>query len=179
LSNKGIIMSIHNPDESIIFYQVLQTTSGAITGVIMQPVQIPSVNVGLDTIVQEKAIVQEDAVEEAVVQEEVVEPSEHPVVVPQGPDPPAPVIPIIHCDINALHILIGHAHYDVIKQSAKYYGIKISSEPKTCVSCALGKIRQKNINKVTMSKSFKPGDCLYIGISGTIWRSVCLDSDCQ
>jgi hypothetical protein len=95
-------MSIHKHNESIIFDQVLQTTSGAITGVVMQPVRILSVNVGLDTIVQEEAIVQEDAVEEAVVLEEVVKSPEHPVVVPQVPDPPAPVIPIIRRDINAL-----------------------------------------------------------------------------
>jgi hypothetical protein len=143
LSNKGIIMSIHKHDESIIFDQVLQTMSGAITGVIMQPVQISSGNVGLDSIVYEEAIVQVDDVEAAVVQEEVVEPPEHPVVVPQVPDPPVPVIPIIHRDINVLHNLMGHVHCDAIKQSAKYYGIKLSSESKTCVSYTLAKIRQR------------------------------------
>jgi hypothetical protein len=51
LSNEGIIMSIHKHNESIDFDQVLETTSGAITGVIMQPVQIPNVNVGVDSLV--------------------------------------------------------------------------------------------------------------------------------
>jgi hypothetical protein len=70
-----------------------------------------------------------------------------------------------------MHNLMGQAHFDAIKCSAKYYGIKISGEPKTCVSCALAKIHQNYINKVTLSKSMKPGDHLYVDISGSSWRS--------
>jgi hypothetical protein len=81
------------------------------------------------------------------------------------------VIPVIRRDINAMHNLMGHAHFDAIKRSAKYYGIKLSGEPKTCVSSALAKIRQRNINKVTLSKSLKLGDRFYVDISGSIWRS--------
>jgi hypothetical protein len=94
-------------------------------------------------------------------------------VVPNIPDqtPTVAAIPVICRDVNAMHNIMGHAHFDAIKCSAKYYGIKLSGEPKTCVSCAFAKIRQKNINKGTLSKSLKPGDCLYVDISGSVWRS--------
>jgi hypothetical protein len=44
-------MSINNHGESLIFDQVLQTTLGAITGVIMRSVTVSNVNVGVDPIV--------------------------------------------------------------------------------------------------------------------------------
>jgi hypothetical protein len=95
-------------------------------------------------------------------------------VVPNIPDqtPTVAAIPVICHDINAMHNLMEHAHFDAIKCSATYYGIKLSGEPRTCVSCALAKIRQKSINKVTLSKSLKPRDRLYVDISGSIWRNM-------
>jgi hypothetical protein len=106
------------------------------------------------------------------IQEEAPEPAKEavpldaPILVP-----PTVVTPVIRRDINDLHNLLGHAHFDAIKKSAKYYNIKLSGEPKMCASCALAKISQKNINKVTLSKSITPGNQIYIDISGTIWRS--------
>jgi hypothetical protein len=44
-------MSISKQVESLIFDQVLQSTLGAITGVIMRPVTVSDVNVGVDPIV--------------------------------------------------------------------------------------------------------------------------------
>jgi hypothetical protein len=48
LSNIGIIMSIRKNNHSFVFDQVLPTSSGAITGVIMQPNVIPHAHVGVD-----------------------------------------------------------------------------------------------------------------------------------
>jgi hypothetical protein len=175
LSNEGIIISINKQGESLIFDQVLQTTSGAIAGVIMRPDTISNVNVGADPIVQVvptvPAPIQEDVpiVDNVNVEEDVPDQG----AVPNIPDqtPTVAAIPVICRDINAMHNLMGHAHFDAIKRSAKYYGMKLNGDPKRFVSCALAKIRQKNSNKVTLAKSQKPGDCLYVDISGSIWRS--------
>jgi hypothetical protein len=168
-------MSINKQGELLIFDQVLQTIAGAIIGVIMRPDTVSNVHIGVDPIVPVvptvPAPIQEDVpiVDNSNVAEDVPDQG----VVPKIPDqtPTVAAIPVIRRDINAMHNLMGHAHFDAIKHSAKYYGIKLSVEPKTCVSCALAKIRQKNINKVTLTKSLKPGDHLYIDISGSIWRS--------
>jgi hypothetical protein len=160
LSNDGIIMSLTKQGETLVFDQVLHTTSGAITGVIMRPVTYPNLNVGVE-LKNLKSPVQ-DIVQEVVqkvIQEEAPEPAKEavpldaPILVP-----PTVVTPVIRWDKNDLHKLLGHAHFDAIKKSAKHYNIKLSGEPKICVSCALAKIRQKNINKVTLSKSITPGN---------------------
>jgi hypothetical protein len=65
--------------------------------------------------------------------------------------------------------MLGHAHFDSIKRSAKYYNVQLSGTVQTCVACALAKIRQKNINKVTSFKSFHPGARrIYIVISSSM-----------
>jgi hypothetical protein len=74
-------------------------------------------------------------------------------------------------DVNDLHHMFGHAQFDAIKRSAKYYNIKLCGDVKTCVACTLAKIHHKNINKDMLSKSLKPGDCIYVDISGTVWHS--------
>jgi hypothetical protein len=114
---------------------------------------------------------EDDPIAVLEVPEDVITPPDEEAVTPVVPDPPAIVVPVIRWDINNLHNLMGHSHYNAIKRGAKYYGITLSGKPKTCVLCALATIRRKNINKVTMSKSLKTGDRLYVDISGTIWRS--------
>jgi hypothetical protein len=79
---------------------------------------------------------------------------------------------VVKRDVNDLHHMFGHAHCDAIERSAKYYNIKLSGDVKTCVACGLAKIRQQNINKVMLSKSLKPGDRIYVDISGTDWCQV-------
>jgi hypothetical protein len=66
---------------------------------------------------------------------------------------------------------LGHVHFDAVKRSAKYYNIKLSGTVKTCVTCALAIIRQKNIKKVTLSKIFHPGAHIYVDISSSKWPS--------
>jgi hypothetical protein len=71
-----------------------------------------------------------------------------PAYVPKLSIPHAGIAPVIHQDINDLHYLLGHADFDSIKRSAEYHNIKLIGEPKTCVSCALAKIHQKNITSM-------------------------------
>jgi hypothetical protein len=119
-------MSINKQGESLIFDQVLQTTSGAINGVIMRPDTVSNVNVGVDPIVPIVPIVptvpapiQEDVhiVDNVNVEKDVP----YQGVVPNIPDetPTVAAIPVIRRDINTMHNLMGHAHFDAIKLSAK------------------------------------------------------------
>jgi hypothetical protein len=52
-----------------------------------------------------------------------------PVDVPILSIPPAVVTPIVHWDINDLHDLLGHANFEAIEKSEKYYN-KLVCEPK-------------------------------------------------
>jgi hypothetical protein len=99
-------------------------------------------------------------------------PTELPWDVPDAPPPDIdPPPPVVTWDVNDLHNLLGHAHFDAIKRSAKYYNVKLSGTVWTCVACDLAKILQKNIYKVTLSKSFHPGARIYIDISSSMWPS--------
>jgi hypothetical protein len=104
--------------------------------------------------------------------EVVLDPDAFSEQVPDAPllDPPLPP-PVVTWDVNDLHNLFGHAHFDAIKHSAKYYNVKLSGTVKTCVVSALAKIHQKNINKATLSKSFHPGARICIDISSSMWPS--------
>jgi hypothetical protein len=128
-------MSISKQGESLFFDQALPTTSGVITGVIMCLVTVSNVNVGVDPIFPAvPALSQEDVPVAGHVHVEDDVPEQG--IVPTIPDP-NPTVPAIRRDINATHNLMGHAHFDAIKRSAKYYGIKLSGEPKICVSMPL------------------------------------------
>jgi hypothetical protein len=113
----------------------------------MQPDVSPHAHVGVDVSSQKNAPIPQD-------------PVEAPATVAEAPptEAPVPKPPVVKRNVNELHHMFGHAHFDAIKQSAKYYNIKLSGDVKTCVACALSRIHQKNINKVTLSKSLKPGD---------------------
>jgi hypothetical protein len=52
---------------------------------------------------------------------------------PPDIDPPPPVVT---WDVNDLPKLLGHAHFDAIKHSAKYCNVKLSGTVKTCMTCA-------------------------------------------
>jgi hypothetical protein len=86
--------------------------------------------------------VEEDVPDQGIVSVEEDVPDQGIVHNIPDPTPTVASIPVIHRDINAMHNLMGHAHFDAIERIAKYYGIKLSGEPKTCVSCALDKISQ-------------------------------------
>jgi hypothetical protein len=140
-------MSISKINHKLVFNQVLPTSSCAITSVIMQPDVNPHAHVGVDVPHQEDAPIPQA-------------PAEVPTTVAEAPPngDPVPEPLVIKRDVNDLHHLFGHEHFDAIKRSAKYYNIKLRGDVKNCVACALAKIRQKNRNKVTLSKSMKHGD---------------------
>jgi hypothetical protein len=97
LSNEGFIMKIKKGPHIIVFDPIMDTDSGAITGVILTPV----VNVNLQSICLPTAVLV-------------------PVVgdpVPLSCDiPPAPIPNpvVVRQDVNSLHHLLGHANLDSI-----------------------------------------------------------------
>jgi hypothetical protein len=104
LSNNGIIMSITKNGDSLVFDQVLPTSSGAITGVLMQPHVIPHAHVGVNVPTQEDVPNAQDT----------VEPPNHIVEAPPVAAP-VPKRPMVTRDVNDLHHMFGHAHFDAIK----------------------------------------------------------------
>ena len=65
---------------------------------------------------------------------------------------------------DKLHRILGHPSEQVLRNTAKYYGIKVNGELSTCEPCALGKSRQRNVNKVSTVTS-DPGERIYLDIS--------------
>jgi hypothetical protein len=128
LSNNGTIMSITKNGDFLVFGQVLPTSSGAITGVLMQPHIITHAHVGVDVPNQEDVPNAQDTVE-----------TPNPIVEAPTVAAQVPKRPMVTRDVNDLHHMFGHAH--AIKQSAKYYNIKLKGDFKTCVAWALEKIR--------------------------------------
>jgi hypothetical protein len=94
-SNNGIIMSLTKQHDTLVFDQVIHTTSGAITGAIMRPILHPNLNVGVDqSIPGDVPEVQEDFQVDVqqVVQDDVQQVVQE---VPDIPAPPAIEIPVI------------------------------------------------------------------------------------
>jgi hypothetical protein len=50
-------------------------------------------------------------------------------------------------DINYLHKAFGHCGLETLKNTARMYGFKFTSQFEVCEDCAIAKARQKNINK--------------------------------
>jgi gag-polypeptide of LTR copia-type/Zinc knuckle len=123
LSNNGIIMSITKNGYSLVFDQVLPTSSGAIAGVLMKSHVIPHAHVSLDVTTQEDVRNSQDTVETPT---PIIEAPPVAAMVPERP--------MITRDVNDLHHMFGHAHFDAIKRSAKYYNIKLKGDVKTCVA---------------------------------------------
>jgi hypothetical protein len=142
LTNEGLVLKIQKGPHSIVFDQIMDTDSGAITGVIFTPV----VNVSLPSVCLPTA-----------------------VLVPPPNDPnPNPVPNVIRRDINAMHHLFGHANLYSIRRTALYYGIKCVGTMSPCSDCALVKIKQKPVPKTTSSRGNSPGFRLFVDISSML-----------
>jgi hypothetical protein len=126
----------------IVLCLIMDTDSGAITGVIFEPV----INVCLPNAV--------------IVPTNVAAPQPAPVLVPDQA--------VVRRDVNALHHIVGHTNYDSIKQTAEYYGIKCVGDIRTCAECALAKIKQKLVPKSTTSRGDSLGYCLFVDISSSM-----------
>ena len=60
--------------------------------------------------------------------------------------------------LEKFHRMISHDSIELIKKTASRLGIQLSGKLKTCEDCILAKIKIKNLNKVSNSKSVKPGE---------------------
>jgi hypothetical protein len=142
LSNKGLVLQIQKGANRIVFNQIMDTDSGAITGVIFEPV----INVCLPP----AAISPTNA------------------AAPLSPPVPVPVQAVVQRDVNALHHIFGHVNYDSTKRTVEYYGIKCVGDIGTCADCALAKIKQKHVPKSTTSRGDLPGYRLFVDISSSM-----------
>jgi len=68
-------------------------------------------------------------------------------------------------DINNLHKKLGHMSKTLIKTAKFYNWLLIENQFKTCESCILAKLCQKDTNKEKKACSKTPGKWLFIDIS--------------
>ena len=68
-------------------------------------------------------------------------------------------------NINYLHEKLGHPAEEMVKLTGNYMKLLIPGKMDNCVNCAIGKVRQKNIEKGPKEKSSKPGYRFYIDIA--------------
>jgi hypothetical protein len=68
-------------------------------------------------------------------------------------------------NIVKYHRMIGHSSLDITKKIAARLGIKLLDQMKSCEDCILAKIKRKNLNKVSLTKSKIPGERLLLDVS--------------
>lgn len=61
-------------------------------------------------------------------------------------------------NINKLHLLLGHACKATLQKTAQEYGFNLKGSYMVCSDCAIVKVHQKNMDKVTNTVSTKPGE---------------------
>ena len=69
-------------------------------------------------------------------------------------------------DINIAHGLLGHSDTKTVTAMAKEHDWTLTGTVQRCGSCALAKARAKAVPKSTMTKATKPGERLFLDISG-------------
>ena len=60
-------------------------------------------------------------------------------------------------EINELHEKLGHPAEDMVKLTGDYMKLSIQGKMDNCENCAIGKMRQKNVEKGPKEKSSEPG----------------------
>ena len=75
-------------------------------------------------------------------------------------------------DINVLHEVLGHPHQDIVRKTGKEHNFKVIGKFVPCIACALGKVKQRNLNKFNKNKSKIPGERLYVDLSGIASKSI-------
>jgi len=68
-------------------------------------------------------------------------------------------------DINDLPEKLGHPSEEMVKLTGNYMKLSIQGKMGNCENCAIGKMRQKNVEKGPKEKSTKPGFRFYIDIA--------------
>ena len=72
------------------------------------------------------------------------------------------------------YLLLMHANADVTCRTLQRLGWKLEGPVNrlSCMSCAIGKAKQKKVAKWTQTKASKPGERLYMDISSMKERSL-------
>jgi len=68
-------------------------------------------------------------------------------------------------NINDLHKKLGHPAEEMVKLTGNYMKLSIRGKMDNCENCAIGKMRQKNVEKGLKEESSKPGFRFYIEIT--------------
>ena len=68
-------------------------------------------------------------------------------------------------EVNKLHQVLGHCGEDSLRLTAKACNWDLTGKMEICADCAIGKARQKNLNKAWTSGSKIPGERLFVDIS--------------
>ena len=68
-------------------------------------------------------------------------------------------------EINDLHEKLGHPAEEMVKLTVNYMKLSIRGKIDNCENCAIGKMRQKNVEKGPKEKSLEPGFRFYIDIA--------------
>jgi hypothetical protein len=74
--------------------------------------------------------------------------------------------------MDVLHTLWGHASEKYVKATAGKFGIKISGKLSPCFGCAQAKARQKNTAKLPITPATKPGERMFLDLSGPFEKSI-------
>jgi len=67
--------------------------------------------------------------------------------------------------INIFHTTIGHPGEKLLWQTSQFLNIELIGKFNVCKDCAIGKARQKNLNKENKNKSSIAGEQIYLDIS--------------
>ena len=70
-----------------------------------------------------------------------------------------------------MHEKLGHPEEEVTKLTGNYMKLKIKGTLENCENCAIGKMRQKNVEKGPKEKSTKPGYHMYIDLTSSKYIS--------
>ena len=74
-------------------------------------------------------------------------------------------------DATIMHAKLGHAGETYRRATCHRLGINLKGPFPPCESCAISKIRQKNVNKTTYERATEKGDRLFMDISHVAGKS--------
>ena len=69
-------------------------------------------------------------------------------------------------DINDLHVALALPHAETLRETARQHGVEVVGELVTCAGCSEAKGRRMPVPRSTNSRSTKPFERLFAGLSG-------------
>ena len=75
-------------------------------------------------------------------------------------------------DINVMHKKLGHVCEAYLRNTCKERNVKLKGKLKSCNACALAKAKAKKVCKTASVKAKRPGERLFVDISGPYKKSV-------